>query len=114
MPKSKGRPARARVRRGPTPRKSQPRVDESTPEPSEPGRTTIAPPSSGRYTPPVNQQTKHSPAWYAPVLFSLMGLGALIIMLNYIGLVPGDTQNAYLYIGLGLITLGFLGATQWK
>ncbi len=74
----------------------------------------MAPPSQGRYTPPIREQTRHSAPWFAPMLFSLMGLGALIIMLNYIGLVPGDTQNAYLYSGLGLITVGFLLATQWK
>jgi hypothetical protein len=43
-----------------------------------------------------------------------MIVGALVIMLNYMGLVPGDTQNAYLYGGLGLITLGFILATQWR
>jgi hypothetical protein len=112
MPKSKGRPARARVRRGPTPKrvavtetKSKTKVDDS-------GRTT--PPWSGRYTPPTPQSMKHSPPWFGPLLLGLMIVGALVIMLNYMGLVPGDTQNAYLYGGLGLITLGFILATQWR
>ena len=110
MPKSKGRPARARVKRGPTPKRVA--VADTKTKTDDSGRTT--PPWSGRYTPPIPQSTKHSPPWYGPLLLGLMVVGALIIMLNYMGLVPGDTQNAYLYGGLGLITLGFILATQWR
>jgi hypothetical protein len=111
MPKSKGRPARARVRRGPTPRRAGPADAKGKGDDS--GRTTSAP-TLGRYTPPTPRESKHSPPWFGPLLLSLMALGALVIMLNYMGLVPGDTQNAYLYGGLGLITLGFILATQWR
>jgi hypothetical protein len=43
-----------------------------------------------------------------------MGLGVLVIVLNYMGLVPGDTQQLYLWLGLGLIAVGFALATQLR
>ncbi|HEX5630471.1 MAG TPA: cell division protein CrgA [Acidimicrobiia bacterium] len=58
--------------------------------------------------PPTHKDDKVSPAWYAAVMFSLMGLGVLVIILNYIELVPGGQQSLFLYSGLGLIAIGFL------
>jgi LPXTG-motif cell wall-anchored protein len=56
-----------------------------------------------------------------PVLmFVLLGLGILIILLNYVGIVlaigplPDDTSNWYLLIGLVLILGGIITATQWR
>lgn len=46
-------------------------------------------------------------------MLSLFGLGVVCIMLNYIGLLPGGTSNAYLLGGLGLIVLGFIAATRY-
>ena len=49
-----------------------------------------------------------SPRWYVILMASLMGGGLLLIILNYMGLVPGgDTDNVYLLIGLGGIGTGF-------
>ena len=58
--------------------------------------------------PPTHKDEKVSPAWYAAVMFGLMGLGVLLIILNYIELVPGGQASTYLYSGLGLIAIGFL------
>ena len=47
----------------------------------------------------------------------LMGVGVAMIVLNYMGLLPGTefgARNLYLWLGLGLIALGFAGATQWR
>ena len=47
-----------------------------------------------------------SPGWYAAIMFALMGIGVLVIVLNYIGIL-GDTNNTRLLIGLGMIAVGF-------
>ena len=58
--------------------------------------------------PPEHKEEKVSPAWYVAVMFGLMALGVLLIILNYIELVPGGQQSTWLYSGLGLIAIGFL------
>ena len=40
-------------------------------------------------------------------MFGLMGLGTLVILLNYMGLMPGGTNNTWLLTGLGGIAVGF-------
>ncbi len=48
-----------------------------------------------------------SPTWYVVTMFTLMGVGMLIILANYINLLPGGTNNMYLLIGLAGIAVGF-------
>jgi len=79
------------------------------------GRTTpkkAAP--SGRYTPPIPKSKKVSPRWVPALMFTCLLVGLVLIVVNYVGILPGGTQNLYLLIGLGLITLGFLTATQYR
>jgi hypothetical protein len=83
-----------------------------------PGRTTpkggrVTPPASSRYTPPIPREYKRSPAWVPVLMFTLMGLGVITILGNYLGLLPGGADNVYLMVGLGLITAGFLAATRY-
>ena len=68
---------------------------------------------SSRYTPPVPRQVKVSPLWVPILMFTCLGLGAAVIFLNYLGLMPGDTNNWYLLLGLGLILAGIMTATQY-
>jgi hypothetical protein len=81
------------------------------------GRTTSSP---GRYTAPVPKEFKVSPRWVPVLMLVLLGLGILIILLNYVGIVPGigplpdDTSNWYLLIGLAMILGGIITATQWR
>jgi len=70
------------------------------------------PEASRRYTPPVPQSEKISPPWVAPLMFVLLGIGILMIVLNYMGLLPGSTDNWYLLGGLGFILAGIVTATQ--
>lgn len=58
--------------------------------------------------PPVHHDEKVSPKWYAALMFSLMAIGVLLIILNYIDLVPGGHASIWLYSGLGAIAAGFL------
>jgi hypothetical protein len=46
-------------------------------------------------------------------MFTLLALGVLTIILNYVNLLPGDANNGYLLLGLGLITGGFVVATNY-
>ena len=88
-----------------------------------PGRVTpkggtragrVAPPASGRYTPPVPKEYKESPRWVPVLLLAFLILGMLTILANYLGLLPGGAKNAYLLVGLALITAGFITATRYR
>ena len=78
---------------------------------SGPGRASQA---SSRYTPPIPKAAKVSPPWVPVLMFTLLGLGGLLILLNYLALLPGATSNWYLFGGLGLILAGILTATQYR
>ena len=41
-------------------------------------------------------------------MFSLMAVGVIIIILNYIDLMPLDDPVNWLYVGLGGIAVGFM------
>jgi hypothetical protein len=71
-------------------------------------------PASGRYTPPVVRSQKVSPRWVPVLMFALLGLGVLTIILNYLGVLPGSSDNRYLLAGLAAITGGFVTATQYR
>ena len=49
-----------------------------------------------------------SPRWYTILMSSLMIIGVLLIVLNYLTLLPGSVSRWYLWSGLGLIGAGFL------
>ena len=47
------------------------------------------------------------------LLFSFLGVGAIVIIINYLGFVPGgEANNWYLLGGLGFILAGIITATQ--
>ncbi|MEX1100822.1 MAG: cell division protein CrgA [Actinomycetota bacterium] len=75
--------------------------------------------ASQRYQlePNRKQPRRESPRWYGPTLLVLMGLGVVTIVLNYMEVLPGTDQgarNLYLWSGLGLIAVGFIGTTRWR
>lgn len=72
------------------------------------------PAASTRYTPPVPQELKVSPRWVPILMFTLLGIGLLVIFLNYLGVLPGGTKNTYLLVGLGSILGGIMTATQYR
>jgi hypothetical protein len=70
-----------------------------------------------RLEPDRRRRHRPSPRWYGPLILSVMALGVLMIVLNYMQILPGTSvapRNAYLFGGLGLIALGFLGTTRWR
>jgi hypothetical protein len=83
--------------------------------PTKGATTSAAKPSpSSRYTPPVPRELKASPMWVPVLMFVLLGIGMLVIPLNYMGVLPGSTSNAYLGVGLLAICGGILVATQYR
>lgn len=88
-----------------TPKKQAASSSVSTPQPH-----------SGRYTPPIPKEFKQSAPWVPWVMFGLLISGMLVIVGNYlldaadIGL---KSSNGYLFLGLGLITGGFITATKY-
>jgi hypothetical protein len=70
--------------------------------------------ASGRYTPPTPKIYKESPRWVPVLLLTFLVAGMLTIVCNYLGLLPGGANNAYLFVGLGLITCGFITATRYR
>ena len=47
-------------------------------------------------------------------MFALLGIGALMIMFNYLELLPGAASNWYLVGGLAFILGGIATATQFR
>lgn len=69
----------------------------------------------GRYTPKSERPTNYkSPTWVAVMMFVLLGLGVLIIIINYLTILPGGASNWYLLAGLVFLGLGFWVATRYQ
>jgi hypothetical protein len=83
------------------------------------GHGKSAPAASARYTPPIPKEQKVSPWWVPATMFALLGIGTMIILLNYVellptwGFLPDGTSNVWLLVGLVLILAGIMVATQW-
>ena len=60
------------------------------------------------------KEQKVSPRWVPVAMFGLLGLGSVLIVVNYLGVLPGGTSNSYLLIGLVLILASIITATQWR
>ncbi|MFM7127649.1 MAG: cell division protein CrgA [Actinomycetota bacterium] len=69
--------------------------------------------ASTRYTPPIPKYVKESPRWVPILMFTLFILGALVILLYYLGAVPGGRSNYYLLVGLAFILGGLFTATKY-
>ncbi|MCC6340503.1 MAG: cell division protein CrgA [Acidimicrobiia bacterium] len=67
-----------------------------------------------RYTPPAPKNLPPSPLWVPASMFTLLLTGTVVIVLNYLGILPGDAQNSYLVLGIAQITAGFVLATRFR
>ncbi len=70
--------------------------------------------ASSRYTPPTPSSYYESPTWLPIMMFALLGLGMLVIVLNYVHLLPGGESAWYLLVGVACITAGIITATRYK
>jgi hypothetical protein len=70
--------------------------------------------SGGRYTAPLPVDYRHSPWWVPAFMLGFFACGLLMIVLNYISLLPSAPSNWYLLGGLGLIICGFAISTQYR
>jgi hypothetical protein len=99
-----------------TPKGTQPGALPTAARPTlgatEHARHAAAP--SARYTPPTHKLKGPSPRWVPILMFTLLIVGALVLVLNYLTLLPGATSNWYLPVGLGLILGGIITATQYR
>ena len=75
----------------------------------------VPPPKPSRYTAPQPKAKKASPLWVPATMFACLILGILVIVGNYLQLLPGgEAQNSYLFVGLGLMIGGFVLSTQYR
>lgn len=77
------------------------------------GRYT-PPEESGRYTRPVPTTVRRSAPWFGPAILALLVIGILMILLNYLTLLPGSVSVWYLVAGLVVIFVGFIMATRYR
>jgi hypothetical protein len=103
VPESKGRRTSAKNKssnRGPTPARARSAEPEPTTEPAT------------RFS--MRAGTGPSPLWVPTLMFSLLITGVLVIILNYMGALPGGENNTFLLVGIGEVTLGFVAATALR
>ncbi len=69
-----------------------------------------------RYTPPPPKKAPPSKLWVPTAAVTLLVVGLLVVVLNYLTLIPwsSDVQNRYLLLGIVLISAGFLALTGWR
>lgn len=62
------------------------------------------------------KKPKPSPPWYPFLFLGLMAAGILLIVVNYMGKIPGTGgfDPIWLWVGLALIGSGFLAATSYR
>jgi hypothetical protein len=93
--------------------------DEGTSSNKKPATTGRATPPKDkreinkRYTAPIPKSVRHSPRWYGPLLLVLLVVGLLLIVGNYVGIMPDSPSNWYLIGGLVGIVVGAMMATQY-
>jgi hypothetical protein len=70
--------------------------------------------ANARYTPPVPRSYKQSPRWMGPLILLAFGLGALVIILSYVEVLPDHGSGWYLVGGIASLVGGLVLATQYR
>jgi hypothetical protein len=71
-------------------------------------------PQTGRYTKPVPKSVRRSARWYGPTVLLLLVGGVLVVVLNYLTVLPGSVSVWYLIGGIVALFVGFLMATRFR
>jgi hypothetical protein len=95
-------------------RRSAPRSRRRGRGPTAPTVTRNPAATSGRYTPPIPREYRESPKIVPITMFTLLIAGMLVIIVNYLEVLPGGANNWYLLGGLASITAGFIVATRYR
>ena len=74
----------------------------------------VAPEARGKVTARRPVSDDHSPRWYGWLIVSLLAAGMLVIILNYLAVLPGSVSSWYLVSGLVVMFAGFYLATRYK
>ena len=69
---------------------------------------------SARYTPPTASRAKASPRWWPVVIFGLLGIGVVLIVLDYVGVLPGTPNNWLLLPAVACIAGGLFAAMGYR
>ncbi|HMD45526.1 MAG TPA: cell division protein CrgA [Acidimicrobiales bacterium] len=69
---------------------------------------------SGRYTPPIPRSVRRSPRWMGILILVLLLGGILVVLLNYLLVLPGSASAWYLVLGLAMMFVGFMLATRYR
>ncbi len=67
-----------------------------------------------RYTPPPPKKAPPSKLWVPVTMFTMMLCGIVVVILNYLELLFNEASNNFLFVGLGLITGGFMLSTRLR
>ena len=77
-------------------------------------RAAVVRASGSRYTPPPPKKAPPSKLWVPVSDVRAAGHGLLVVVTNYLGLLPGRQQNRYLLLGIVLIASGFMFPTGYR
>ena len=72
----------------------------------------FGPTKSKKISSQMSDVSRPSPRWFVLTMSSLMILGVLLIVLNYLTLLPGSVSRWYLWSGLGYYRRCFLMTTR--
>ena len=72
--------------------------------------------ASSRYTPKVHSYEKESPRWWPIMMIGLFAAGGILILIKYLGWVPGGQDGSQWWIvgGLACVLSGLFAATRWR
>ncbi len=69
---------------------------------------------TSRYTAPTPSGAKASPSWWPVLMFGLLGIGILLIIVDYAGLLPGTPNNWMLVPAMVCIAAGLFAAMSYR